>query len=132
MVQRFNNGGPGSNTFWRVSQPSTLSVDVHDTDIIRQVRKEVMQMDVIYQTPQDEHLISPWLHTTHWHQHTDLFQDKSVLRELVRIPDHEDDDLDAPGIKKAVQKYFNMALELLPLTDELVLKKLNSPDPAKK
>lgn len=89
-------------------------------------------MDVIYQTPQDERLISPWLHTTRWHQHTDLFQDKSVLRELVRIPDHEDDDLDAPGIKKAVQKYFNMALELLPLTDELVLKKLNSPDPAKK
>ncbi|KAI6041162.1 hypothetical protein EDC04DRAFT_2601906 [Pisolithus marmoratus] len=53
-----------------------------------------------------------------------------MLLALVEIPKHDHDAL-LPGLKAAVGRCFEEALSLLPLTDELVLQRLNSPDPQK-
>ncbi|KAI6015970.1 hypothetical protein EDC04DRAFT_2608612 [Pisolithus marmoratus] len=47
-----------------------------------------------------------------------------------KIPRHDHDAL-LPGLKAAEGRYFEEALSHLPLTDELVLQRLNSPDPLK-
>ena len=53
------------------------------------------------------------------------------LRQLVEILVHDNNDTELPGIKQGVKVYFDEALALLPLTNELVLQKLNSADPPK-
>ncbi|KIK80754.1 hypothetical protein PAXRUDRAFT_15616 [Paxillus rubicundulus Ve08.2h10] len=129
-MQQFNRGGAGLTTLWRVSKPSELTSDVQDNDAIKSVRTQVSSKVTTTHTPQDEHIISPWLCTTRWHEHVGE-HDIQMLRRLVKIPGRNDDNACAPGIKGAVKTYFDEALALLPLTGELVLQKLNSPDPAK-
>ncbi|KAG1848267.1 hypothetical protein F4604DRAFT_1502194, partial [Suillus subluteus] len=79
--------------------------------------------------PQDDRMVSPWLLTTRWHEHT-CGHVTEHLRDMVAIP-KDDDDEDLLKLKEAVGVYFQDALDLLPTTDEITLQRLNSPDPIK-
>ncbi|KAH7918103.1 hypothetical protein BV22DRAFT_985743, partial [Leucogyrophana mollusca] len=78
--------------------------------------------------PQDSRMVSPWLLTTKWHKHTEG-HDVDGLRKLVAFPKGEEPA--TRGLTKAVESYYQAATGLLEHTDELVLQRLNSPDPAK-
>ena len=77
----------------------------------------------------DECLVTPWLTTTHWHGYVaETGHDVESLCNMVAIPKDKDQML--PHLCSAVNMYFQEALALLPITDELVLKRLNSPSPS--
>ncbi|KAG2037030.1 hypothetical protein BDR03DRAFT_1011159 [Suillus americanus] len=79
--------------------------------------------------PQDDCIVSPWLPTTRWHEHT-CGHLTGHFHDMVVIP-KDDDDEDLLKLKDAVKVYFQDALDLLPTTDEITLQRLNSSDPIK-
>ncbi|KAI5984020.1 hypothetical protein EDC04DRAFT_2914565 [Pisolithus marmoratus] len=56
-------------------------------------------------------------------------KDIKQLCSLVTLPKNNDGDM--PGLRDAVEAYYEEALSLLDRTGELVLQRLNSPDPIK-
>jgi len=132
-MQQFNSGGSGLRTLWRVLDAGSYSdniANISSNDIIKNLRQEMSLQDQKTLAPQDERIISPWLRTTRWHEHVENY-DIQPLRRLVEIPGRDNNNTELPGIKQAVKVYFDEALAWLPLTDELVLQKLNSADPLK-
>ncbi|KAG2758134.1 hypothetical protein P692DRAFT_20710304, partial [Suillus brevipes Sb2] len=79
--------------------------------------------------PQDDHMVSPWLLTTKWHEHT-FGQVTECLCDIVVIL-KDDDNEDLLKLKEAVGVYFQDALDLLSTTDEITLQRLNFPNPTK-
>lgn len=130
-MQQLNHGGAHLCTLWRVhDHAKTMFASNKMTNIFQTLREEINRGLPEESTSLDERTISPWLRTTKWHEHVARYQVKS-LHKLVEMPGREDNDPHAPGIKRAVKDYFNEALMLLEQTDELMLQRLNSPDPAK-
>jgi len=119
-MQQLNKAG--QKQLWRVATPRVIP-DIHE-EVIQRMREEMMQVIDVEQTPQDMRMVSPWLMTTKWHEHV-AGHDVAALRKLVEIPQ------DMPRLKEAVQRYFEKALDLLSNTDELILMRLNSPNPVK-
>ena len=130
-MQQLNHGGAHLRTMWRVhDHPSMTSTSNDMTDIFGALREELDQ-DVTEESRMvDERTVSLWLRTTKWHTHVAGY-DVKMLCKLVEMPGREDDDPHAPGIKGVVREYFEQATTLLEQTDELVLQRLNSPDPLK-
>ncbi|KAG2088572.1 uncharacterized protein F5147DRAFT_525879, partial [Suillus discolor] len=92
------------------------------------MRKEMADVIRVKQIPQEKRMVSPWLLTTKWHEHV-AGHDVATLRKLVEFP--KVDDPIMPKIAHVVEAYFDGALRLLEVTDELILQRLNSPDPLK-
>lgn len=92
------------------------------------MRKEMADVIRVEQVPQEKRMVSPWLLTTKWHEHV-AGHDVATLRKLVEFP--KVDDPIMPKIAHGVETYFDGALRLLEVTDELILQRLNSPDPLK-
>jgi hypothetical protein len=92
------------------------------------MRQEMAEVIRVEQVPQDKRMVSPWLLTTKWHEHV-ASHDVMTLRRLVGIPKADDPTL--ANLADAVDQYFESALVLLDTTDELILQRLNSPDPSK-
>ncbi|KAI5980650.1 hypothetical protein EDC04DRAFT_2522496, partial [Pisolithus marmoratus] len=90
--------------------------------------KELEPTLQVIQTPLDGRMVSPWLLTTRWHEHM-AGKDIKKLCSLVALPKNNDGDI--PGLRDAVEAYYEEALSLLDRTGELVLQRLNSPDPMK-
>lgn len=67
---------------------------------------------------------------TRWHEHVAGY-DVNHLHKLVQIPDTLDMDSEVPGIRNVVEAYYLDTLAFLDTTDDLILQKLNSPDPQK-
>ncbi|KAI6139458.1 hypothetical protein BKA82DRAFT_36655 [Pisolithus tinctorius] len=126
-MQRFSRSGKGRVLF-QVHDTAAPACPVPVDDAISHLRQQMAQASTS-NMPQDERVISPWLRTTRWHEHV-TGHDVCMLRDLVEIPRCDDDGL-FPGLKAAVRQYFNEALDLLTITDELVLQRLNSPAPLK-
>ncbi|KAG2063025.1 hypothetical protein BDR04DRAFT_953732, partial [Suillus decipiens] len=92
------------------------------------MRREMAEVTRVEQVPQDNRMVSPWLLSTKWHEHT-AGHDPATLRKLVEIP--KADDPIMPDLTYAVEQYFESALVILDTTEELILQRLNSPDPLK-
>lgn len=135
-MQQYARGG-SSRILWRVFDPITKpshhapSPDDPLHQVIRQLRNDVSQNISKHHAPQDERIISPWLRITRWHEHV-AGHDINLLQKLVQVPDKDNMDPAMPGIKRAVEFYFQEALACLKVTDDLILQKLNSPDPQTK
>jgi hypothetical protein len=139
-AQRFKKGGEGIvKSFWEVTN-SGIEEEKEEGEeeekgekesiqaLIQSIMKEIEPTLQVLQIPQDNREISPWLLTTRWHEHIAGLE-SSHLCKLVCLP--KDNEADMPKLKENVKAYFEEALELLPTTDELILKRLNSPDPVK-
>ena len=70
--------------------------------------------------------VSPWLLTTHWHEHFNGY-DTGELLDLIALPKEGE----FPGLRSLVEKYVERAIKLIAQTAELALQRLNSPDPVK-
>ncbi|KAI6043294.1 hypothetical protein EDC04DRAFT_2510853, partial [Pisolithus marmoratus] len=90
--------------------------------------KELEPTLQVIQTPLDGRMVSPWLLTTRWHEQV-AGMDIKQLCSLVALPKNDDGDI--PGLKDVVEAYYEEAIPLLDRTGELVLQRLNSPDPIK-
>ncbi|KAG2030468.1 hypothetical protein BDR03DRAFT_987079 [Suillus americanus] len=123
-TQQLNNGS--NRKFWRVAGDDDVVCD--HQEVIDKMRKEMADVIRVEQVPQEKRMVSPWLLTTKWHEHV-AGHDVGTLRKLVEFP--KADDLTMPDISHGVEMYFDGALRLLEVTDELVLQRLNSPDPLK-
>jgi hypothetical protein len=124
-MQQLNGGA--NKQFWQVAGDDDEEAHNHQEAIDR-MRTEMAGVTSIEQVSQDNRMVSPWLRTTKWHEHV-AGHDTLALRKLVEIP--KTDDIEMPGLQKAVEGYFKHTLTLLDLTDELILQRLNSPDPVK-
>src|SRR5882757_6351388 len=121
-MQQLNRGA--NKTFWQVAGDDE---ELHDhQEAIDRMRKEMEEVTSVELVPQEGRMVSPWLLTTEWHKHV-AGHDVPALRKLVEIP--KANDAEMPGLQSAVEAYFEHALTLLDTTDELILQRLNSPDP---
>ena len=123
-MQQLNKGL--NRQFWQVADDEEPLCD--NQEVINRLRKEMAKVTRVEQVPQESRMVSPWLMTTKWHEHV-AGHDISMLRKLVEIP--KADDPDMPHLQEAVEEYFRHAQTLLEVTDELILQRLNSPDPIK-
>ncbi|KAL1658203.1 hypothetical protein GGG16DRAFT_129718 [Schizophyllum commune] len=76
--------------------------------------------------PDDARLVSPFLLRTLWYTHTNLI-DTAILIAATEFPADEE----FPGLAALVRMYFNEAIRLIGSTDHLVLRHINTPEPAK-
>ncbi|KAI6139187.1 hypothetical protein BKA82DRAFT_4365200 [Pisolithus tinctorius] len=115
-VQHLKESSGVLQTFWEVkddeerqSQPTAQQA------LVDSLLKELEPTLEVVQTPLDGRMVAG--------------KNVKLLRSWVALP--KDNDGDIPGLKLAVQAYYRKALSLLDHTHELVLKRLNSPDPTK-
>ncbi|KAI6005413.1 hypothetical protein EDC04DRAFT_2611549 [Pisolithus marmoratus] len=101
-MQQLNRSGRG-HVLFQVEDTASANTSEPNAQPIVLLRQEIAQAST-HVLPQDE-----------W---------------VIKIPRHDKDVL-LPGLKAALATYFEEALALLPITDELVLQRLNSPDPQK-
>ncbi|KAG2110465.1 hypothetical protein BD769DRAFT_1674624 [Suillus cothurnatus] len=123
-MQQLNRGS--NKRFWRIAGDDDVACD--HQEIIDRMRKEMADVVRVEQVPQEKRMVSPWLLTTKWHEHV-AGHDVATLRKLVEFP--KANDIFMPNIAHWVEAYFESALRLLEVTDELILQRLNSPDPLK-
>ncbi|KAI5996052.1 hypothetical protein EDC04DRAFT_2612929 [Pisolithus marmoratus] len=122
--------GPGHvQSFWEVESIQDGSGPTLHQSLVDSLLKELEPTLQVIQTPLDGHMVSPWLLTTQWHEHM-AGKDIKKLCSLVALPKNNDGDI--PGLRDAVEAYYEEALSLLDRTGELVLQRLNSPDPMKR
>ncbi|KAG1761224.1 hypothetical protein EDD22DRAFT_954205 [Suillus occidentalis] len=123
-VQQLDRGA--HKQFWRVADTKETSCDYQE--VIDKMRNEMVEVTRVEQVPRDKWMISPWLLITKWHEHV-AGHDVMTLRGLVGIP--KADDPTMVNLIDVVEQYFESTLVLLDTTDELILQRLNSPDPSK-
>ena len=103
----------------------------NQTALLAQLTKELENELRMVQVPKDRRLVSPWLLTTSWHTYVEsLNLPIDQLCRLVALPQPQEKAVET--LSAAVETYFQEAISLIDSTDELVLQRLNSPDPVKK
>ncbi|KAG2005061.1 helicase domain-containing protein [Coprinopsis cinerea AmutBmut pab1-1] len=125
-AQRFNGGS--HKRLFEVSLPlKPPQATQPEADLFQSVRS-LRDAEIGRSPPAnvDSRNVSPWLMATKWYLHVEPFE-TSQLRDLVAAPAKNDGRLGL--IKTAVQAWFRHAYDLIPITPELVLQKLNSPNP---
>jgi len=126
-MQQLNKGA--NKQFWRVAEDEEPPfIHQEAIDGMRREMAEAIRIEQISGDAPDKRTVSPWLLTTKWHEHV-AGHDTATLRKLVEIPKFNDADM--PHLRDAVEGYFREALKLIDVTDELVLQRLNTPDPVK-
>lgn len=125
-VQRLNNGAAKS---WFQILPQKVYTLAEDERIVEDCRKVVQEMWDMQEDKDkdtDARVVNSWLRSTRWHEYVKPYRTED-LRRLVAAPSPEE----FPGLKPAVLELLSLAMEALKQIPELVLERLNTPDPAK-
>lgn len=128
-AQRMKTEGAGSQrTFWEIVVPTTIAMD----SVVEQLMNEMEEQLENIQVPMDHRFITPWLHTTRWHEYV-AGSGFSIdwLRQSIALPQPKEVNC-LKNLHNIMGCYFQQALELIETSDELVLQRINSPDPVKK
>jgi hypothetical protein len=127
-MQRFSlaHAGP-CRTLFRV-QPPPLVLPSKTASPLTYARQ---QMAKALEVPRkrsnvDQRSISPWLLSTHWHEHIYGYNAKELC-DLASFPNKKE----FPGLQEVVHDYFAEATQELCTLQELTLQILNTNDPAK-
>jgi Orsellinic acid/F9775 biosynthesis cluster protein D len=130
--QHMKSEGVGMHrTFWEVIADEEVLPKSSRSIMVEQLMKEVNKELNMVQVPSDHRLVSPWLLTTQWHKYVESYNTSiEVLRGRVAFPQPQEEDYYT--LIHSVELYFQKAVDLIENTDELVLQRLNSPDPIKK
>jgi hypothetical protein len=128
-AQRIKAEGLGAHrTFWEVmvaKKPTTQR-----EDIVQQLMDDLNKQLENVQTSPDHRLVSPWLRTTRWHEYVaERKLSTERLRQSIMPP--QANEISYTNLHNLVQDYFQQAIDLIDTSDELVLQRLNSPDPMK-
>ena len=118
-------------TFWEISTSEGEPRKSSRAIMVEKTMKELEKEQDTIQASGNHRLVSPWLLTTRWHEYVadfDIPAKELCRRVALPRPDEED----YRTLMDVVEVYFREAEALIDGTDELVLQRLNSPDPAKK
>ena len=97
---------------------------------LARLSEELEEELCIVHAPRDHCLVSPWLLLTGWHTYVEsLNLPMECVCQLVALPCSHSGDIKA--LSAAVEIYFQGATLLIDSTDELVLQRLNLPNPGK-
>ena len=120
-------GAGSQRTFWEIADQTTTELD----HVTKQLMKDLEGQLENVLVPADHRLITPWLRTTRWHEYV-AGSGLSIdwLRQSIMLPQRN--EVDCTNLRHIMESYFRQALELLDRTDELVLQRINSPDPIKR
>ncbi|KAI6096772.1 hypothetical protein F5141DRAFT_1067498 [Pisolithus sp. B1] len=118
---------------WEVTSDAGKGEDSREKVLVDKLLKELGEQLHTVQVPTDGRLITPWLLTTRWNEWAKwLKKPTEELRALVALPRSSTaEEEHYKMLPECIQLYFEEALALIDTTDELVLQRLNSPDPAK-
>ncbi|KAF8425053.1 hypothetical protein L210DRAFT_3509366 [Boletus edulis BED1] len=130
-AQRMRAEGQGKQrALWEVIIMDSVvdSKEIMVTTLMAELNKELE----VVRIPTDGRLVSPWLRTTRWHEHIAATSTSiDDLRTRIALPRPQIEETCCKNLQQLVEQYFQEALELIDTTDELILQRLNSPDPAK-
>ncbi|KAI6097262.1 hypothetical protein F5141DRAFT_1294896 [Pisolithus sp. B1] len=133
-AQRMKPEGAGTlRQLWEVTMEAGEGEDSREKVLVNKLLKELgEQLDTV-QVPTDGRLVTPWLLTTRWNEWAKWFKKPTdKLCALVALPRLSSPNEEHYGtLAESVRSYFEEAATLIDTTDELVLQRLNSPDPAK-
>ncbi|KAI6119109.1 hypothetical protein EV401DRAFT_1888401, partial [Pisolithus croceorrhizus] len=133
-AQRMKPKGAGTlRQLWEVTMEVTEGEDTREKVLVDKLLEELgEQLDAV-QVPTDGRLVTPWLLTTRWNEWAKWFKKPTdKLRALVALPRSSTaEEEHYKMVSESIQLYFEEALALIDTTDELVLQRLNSPDPTK-
>ncbi|KAI6107256.1 hypothetical protein EDD17DRAFT_1477604 [Pisolithus thermaeus] len=133
-AQRIKVEGLGMvRQLWEVTSDAGKGEDSREKVLVDKLLKELGEQLHAVQVPTDGRLITPWLLTTRWNEWAKwLKKPTEELRALVALPRSSTaEEEHYKMLPECIQLYFEEALALIDTTDELVLQRLNSPDPAK-
>ncbi|CAK5264041.1 unnamed protein product [Mycena citricolor] len=128
LTQVLNRGGTGyaKKTFWVERIPEQAAQQ--GSQLLPNFKRFSSQAAGMETEIPNARLISPLLLRTRWHEYIQPHQDSiGLLIELASMPEKDD----FPALHSAVLDYFQHATEFLPVTEEPVLQRINSSDPAK-
>ncbi|KAI6016334.1 hypothetical protein BKA83DRAFT_4497956 [Pisolithus microcarpus] len=128
-MQQLRRGAGEAQALWEVEDALDEDHPMSHQSLVDLLLKELEPTLQVVQTPLDNRMVSPWLLTTQWHEHM-AGKDIKQLCSLVTLPKNDDDFV--PGLRDAVEAYYEESITLLDRTGELVLQRLNSPDPTKR
>ncbi|KAI5996093.1 hypothetical protein EDC04DRAFT_2612803 [Pisolithus marmoratus] len=114
-IQQLRKGAGDVQTFWKVQNVEANSQPTLHQSLVDSLLKELEPTLQVIQTPLDGRMVAG--------------MDIKQLCSLVALPKNDDGDI--PGLKDVVEAYYEEAIPLLDRTGELVLQRLNSPDPIK-
>ncbi|KAG6814735.1 hypothetical protein H0H93_012440, partial [Arthromyces matolae] len=123
QAQRLNNSD--CRNYFSVSVPTQV-LTKDPNQMISALRDIYSKMLSVPSSTTDSRLLSPWLHSTHWHDLL-LTAPASALVQYASFP--KDDEI--PGLAEAVHHLFSTGYPLFNQAPELVLQRLVSPDPVK-
>lgn len=132
-AQRLKSTG---SSLWEVImiQETKQSKSSHEK-LVMMLLDEIEQELTVVEASSDHRMVSPWLVHTNWHTYVaqnSLAKNISGWRRLVTIPTAKDTWWTLwRYLRQATETYFSKALDLIDITDELVLKRLNSPNPSR-
>ncbi|KAI6108376.1 hypothetical protein F5141DRAFT_1216120 [Pisolithus sp. B1] len=134
-AQRMKPEGAGTvRQLWEVtSDDRGREEDSREKVLVDELLEELgEQLDTV-QVPTDGRLVTPWLLTTRWNEWAKWFKKPTdKLRALVALPRSSTaEEEHYKMVSESIQLYFEEALALIDTTDELVLQRLNLPDPTK-
>ncbi|KIK17462.1 hypothetical protein PISMIDRAFT_15045 [Pisolithus microcarpus 441] len=133
-AQRMRPEGAGTvRQLWEVTSNAIVGEDSREKALVDKLLTELDQQLKTVQVPTDGRLITPWLLTTRWNEWAKwLNKPTEELRALVSLPRPSSaEDEHYSTLSDSIRLYFEEAVMLIDTTDELVLQRLNSPDPAK-
>jgi hypothetical protein len=115
-----------SRSYFRVVPSSRRRSEPLDPDVvIHNLRAEMHEAARDQPRTVNTRMVSPWLLTTKWHEHTRGYS-VPELRRLVQYPKK-----DLVGLRDFVIHLLRHASDLIEQCSELILQRLNTPDPAK-
>jgi hypothetical protein len=117
------------SSFFRVlpwNKPELVSDDLYLKNLDHKMDFEGLGDNLATDEEVNARQVSPWLLTTKWHMHVAGY-DPGELKALVATP--KKDEL--PGLSNAIKELFQMGKDAMKRCPELVLQRLNTPDPAK-
>lgn len=130
MVQQFNRSN--AKSYFQVDFEHSVNDQASTSDnpymtLVSEASETVVQLhSKIEAETANARLISPWLLSTHWHLFIDGY-DSAKLLAMVAYPIPSE----FPTLSTLVALYTQHCVELIHLTDDIVLQRLNTPDPAK-
>lgn len=136
-AQRLKAQGTGPlRVFWEVAVETVRLRDEGPSrrllhQLMHELEEELEGPQARTQVPRDPRLVSLWLLFTGWPAYVDSLElSNEAVCGLASLPKSR--ELGHRRLAAAVDTYFHEAVSLLDTMDELVLKRLNSPDPVLK
>ncbi|KAI5985430.1 hypothetical protein EDC04DRAFT_2913772 [Pisolithus marmoratus] len=133
-AQRMKPEGAGMvRQLWEVATQARAGEDSRERALADKLLGELEEQLKTVRVPKDNRLVSPWLLTTRWHEWARwLRKPTEELRAMVALPRPSlPEEEHYKTLVETIELYFEEAVTMIDSTDELVLQRLNSPDPVK-